>query len=256
MSATVLVGRDGTVARITLNRPEKRNALSAELVAELKAALREADADPGVRLVAIAGAGKDFCSGADLAALRRIADASTMENVDDVDELAELFLLPRRMRKPVVACVRGRALAGGCGLATACDMVLAAEDAQFGYPETGIGFVPAMVMAITRRNVSEKRAFDLLVGGRAIGAAEAERIGLINRVFPDDAFEAEVDAALLDLAARSPSAVQLSKRLLYNSDGMSFEAAVRAGADVNVVARATDDMKAGVARFLDRAGTR
>jgi methylglutaconyl-CoA hydratase len=113
-----------------------------------------------------------------------------------------------------------------------------------------------MVMAITRRNVSEKRAFDLLVGGRAIGAAEAERIGLINRVFPDDAFEAEVGAALLDLAARSPSAVQLSKRLLYNSDGMSFEAAVRAGADVNVVARATDDMKAGVARFLDRAGTR
>ncbi|HYW09545.1 MAG TPA: enoyl-CoA hydratase-related protein, partial [Longimicrobium sp.] len=178
------------------------------------------------------------------------------ENVDDVDELAELFLLPRRMRKPVVACVRGRALAGGCGLATACDMVLAAEGAQFGYPETGIGFVPAMVMAITRRNVSEKRAFDLLVGGRTIGAAEAERIGLINRVFPDDVFDAEVDAALLDLAARSPSAVQLSKRLLYNSDGMSFEAAIRAGADVNVVARATDDMKAGVARFLDRAETR
>jgi methylglutaconyl-CoA hydratase len=206
-----------------------------------------------VRVVAIAGAGKDFCSGADLSALQRIADASTMENVDDVDELAELFLLPRRMRKPVVACVRGRALAGGCGLATACDMVLAAEGAQFGYPETGIGFVPAMVMAITRRNVSEKRAFDLLVGGRAIGAAEAERIGLINRVFPDDAFDAEVDTALLDLAARSPSAVQLSKRLLYNSDGMSFEAAIRAGADVNVVARATDDMKAGVARFLDRA---
>ena len=254
MAGTVLVGREGAVARLTLNRPEKRNALSAELVADLKAALREVDADDGVRVVAIAGAGKDFCSGADLSALRRIADATVMENLADVDELAELFLLPRRMRKPVVACVRGRALAGGCGLATACDLVLAAESAQFGYPETRIGFVPAMVMAITRRNVSEKRAFELLVRGLPIAAAEAERMGLINHVFADDAFEGEADAVLRDLAERSPSAVQLAKRLLYNSDALGFEAAVRAGADVNVVARMTDDMKAGVARFLERDG--
>jgi len=252
MPGTVLVGREGAVARLTLNRPEKRNALSAELVADLKAALRDADADEGVRVVAIAGAGKDFCSGADLSALRRIADATVMENLADVDELAELFLLPRRMRKPVVACVRGRALAGGCGLATACDLVLASADAQFGYPETRIGFVPAMVMAITRRNVSEKRAFDLLVRGLPVSAAEAERMGLINHVFAEDGFEAETDAVLRDLADRSPSAVQLAKRLLYNSDALGFEAAVRAGADVNVVARMTEDMKAGVARFLDR----
>lgn len=252
MPGTVLVGREGAVARLTLNRPDKRNALSAELVADLKAALRDADADEGVRVVALSGAGKDFCSGADLSALRRIAGATVMENLADVDELAELFLLPRRMRKPVVACVRGRALAGGCGLATACDLVLASADAQFGYPETRIGFVPAMVMAITRRNVSEKRAFDLLVRGLPVSAAEAERMGLINQVFAEDAFEAETDAVLRDLAERSPSAVQLAKRLLYNSDALGFEAAVRAGADVNVVARMTEDMKAGVARFLDR----
>jgi methylglutaconyl-CoA hydratase len=252
MYATVLVGREGAVARLTLNRSDKRNALSAELVADLKAALREADADDGVRVVAISGAGKDFCSGADLSALKKIAGASVMENLADVDELAELFLLPRRMRKPVVACVRGRALAGGCGLATACDMVLAAEGAQFGYPETRIGFVPAMVMAITRRNVSEKRAFELLVRGLPFSAPEAERMGLINQVFPDDAFDAQADAVLADLAERSPSAVQLAKRLLYNSDALGFEAAVRAGADVNVVARMTEDMQAGVARFLER----
>ena len=248
----LLTATDGGVRRLTLNRPDKRNALSAELIAALKAALRDADADDAVRVVAIEGAGKDFCSGADLSALRTIAEASAMENLEDVDALAELFLLPRRMRKPVVACVRGRALAGGCGLATACDVVLAADTAEFGYPEVRIGFVPAMVMAILRRNVSEKRAFELVVRGQPIAAAEAERIGLINHVWMDADFDRQRDAFLAELADRSPSAVQLSKRLLYHADGMGFEAALRSGADVNVVARMTDDMKAGVARFLAR----
>lgn len=249
-AAPLLVRREGAVARLVLNRPEKRNALDASLIAALKVALSEADADASVRVVVIEGAGKDFCSGADLSALRKIAGSSVMENLEDVEELAELFLLPRRMRKPVVALVRGRALAGGCGLATACDLVLAAEGAQLGYPEVKIGFVPAMVMAILRRNVSEKRAFELIVRAAPISAAEAERIGLINHVFPDADFDAEAGKIVAELAERSPSAVQLSKRLLYHSDGMTFDAAVRAGADVNVVARMTDDMKAGVARFL------
>lgn len=253
-TAVPLVVRDeGGVRRLVLNRPDKRNALNAELIAALKSALRQADGDDGVRVVVIEGEGKDFCSGADLSALRRIAESSVMDNLEDVDELAELFLLPRRMHKPVVACVRGRALAGGCGLATACDIVLAAETAEFGYPEVRIGFVPAMVMAILRRNVSEKRAFELIVAGQPIAAAEAERIGLINHAWPDTDFDRQRDLFLADLAARSPSAVQLSKRLLYHADGMGFEAALRAGADVNVVARMTEDMKAGVARFLERA---
>lgn len=247
----LLVRREGGVAWLTMNRPEKRNALNAELIDALKAALREADADPETRVVALEGAGKDFCSGADLSALRTIAEGGVMENLEDVDALAELFLLPRRMRKPVVALVRGRALAGGCGLATACDLVLAAEGAQLGYPEVRIGFVPAMVMAILRRNVSEKRAFELIARGKPITAAEAERIGLVNQVFPDELFASEAEVLLADLAERSPSAVQLSKRLLYHSDAMGFEAAVRAGADLNVLARMTDDMQAGVRRFLE-----
>ena len=246
------VAVDGGIARLTLDRPEKRNALSAELIEALKTELRRADADDAVRVVAIEGAGRDFCSGADLSALRVIAEADAMENLADVDALAELFLLPRRMRKPVVACVRGRALAGGCGLATACDLVLAAETAELGYPEVRIGFVPAMVMAILRRNVSEKRAFDLVVRGAPVAAAEAERMGLVNHVWPDADFDRMRDAFLAELAERSPSAVQLSKRLLYHADAMGFEAALRAGADVNVVARMTPDLRAGVARFLER----
>ncbi|WP_420125263.1 enoyl-CoA hydratase/isomerase family protein [Longimicrobium sp.] len=253
MSTPLLVRDEGGVRRLVLNRPDKRNALNAELIAALKSALREADGDDAVRVVVVEGEGKDFCSGADLSVLRKIAESSVMENLEDVDDLAELFLLPRRMRKPVVACVRGRALAGGCGLATACDIVLAADTAEFGYPEVRIGFVPAMVMAILRRNVSEKRAFELIVAGQPIAAAEAERIGLINHAWPDADFDRQRDLFLEDLAKRSPSAVQLSKRLLYHADGMGFEAALRSGADVNVVARMTDDMKAGVARFLERA---
>ena len=244
--------QDGGVRRLTLNRPEKRNALDSALIEALKAELRAAEADDSVRVVALRGAGKDFCAGADLAALQRVATASVLENLADVDALAELFLLLRELRPPVVALVRGRALAGGCGLATGCDLVLAAESAVFGYPEVRIGFVPAMVMAILRRNLSEKRAFELIATGEPIGAAEAERVGLVNRVWPDERFDAEAATYLVALAARSASAVQLGKRLLYHQDAMGFAAALRAGADLNVLARMTDDTRAGVARFLDR----
>jgi methylglutaconyl-CoA hydratase len=246
------VERDGAVAWLTLDRPEKRNALDERLVEALKGALVEADRDDAVRVVALRGAGKDFCSGADLAALQRIAEASVLENLADVDALADLFLLIRRLRKPVVAVVHGRALAGGCGLATACDLVLAAADAQLGYPEVRIGFVPAMVMAILRRNVSEKRAFELIVSGRTIDAAEAERIGLVNRVLPASGFEVAAREYVQQLAERSPSAVQLCKRLLYQQDAMPFETAIRAGADLNVLARMTDDVRAGIRSFLER----
>lgn len=238
------------VAWLSLNRPEKRNALNDSLVSALKQALSRADADPEVRAIAVRGEGKDFCSGADLSALQKIADASVMENLADVDSLAELFVLLRRLQKPVVAVVRGKALAGGCGLATACDLVVASESASFGYPEVHIGFVPAMVMAILRRNVSEKRAFELIVSGATLSAGDAERIGLVNQVFPDDGFQQAATTYVTDLAARSTSAVQLCKRLLYHQDSMGFEAAVRAGADLNVVARMTEDVQAGIARFL------
>lgn len=242
------------VAWLTLDRPEKRNALDDALVEALKAELRAADDDHDVRAIAIRGAGTDFCSGADLSALRRIAGAGVMENLADADSLAELFQLPRRLRKPVVAVVHGHALAGGCGLATACDLVIAARSARFGYPEVKIGFVPAMVMAILRRNLPEKRAFELVAVGESIGAEDAERIGLINRAIDDDDFEEAAAEYLRALAARSASAVQLSKRLLYLQDGMSLDSAIRAGADVNALARATDDTRIGIERFLSREG--
>src|SRR5690606_27940717 len=149
--------REG-IAHLTLNRPDKRNALNGELVEALKEALARSEADPEVRVVALAGAGKDFCSGADLAELERIATLSPEENLADARSLGDLFVRMRRHPRPVVALVRGRALAGGCGLATACDVVLAAETAELGYPEVHLGFVPAMVMAILRRKVGETRA--------------------------------------------------------------------------------------------------
>src|SRR5215475_3452177 len=182
------------IARITLNRPEKRNALNPQLIAELKESLLLANQDSEVRLIILTGAGDDFCSGADLAALQKISTASVEENLEDARSLMELFSLIRSVRPPVIAAVKGRALAGGCGLATACDLVLAARSSRFGYPETKIGFIPAMVMAVLRHNVSEKRAFELITLGNEISGDEAAKIGLINHVFENDVFDGQVNA--------------------------------------------------------------
>ena len=254
-SKPVLYTVKSTVALITLNRPDKRNALNDALIDGLKQALRSADEDENVRAVLITGAGADFCSGADLAALKKISESSITENLEDAARLMELFALMRRVRVPVVAAVRGRALAGGCGLATACDIVLAEAAARFGYPEVKIGFVPAMVMAILRRNVSEKRAFELITRGAEISAVEAERIGLVNHVFEAESFEAEVEKYVGGFEKMSRSAVMLSKRLLYHMDGMTFEAALQSGVDVNTIARMTEDCQKGIARFLEKRDT-
>ncbi len=217
---------DAGVARITLNRPEKRNALNAELIAALRDALSRSAKDENVRVVLITGAGPDFCSGADLAGLDRTAEAGVLDHIGTARHMADAFLEMRQHPRPVVAAVRGRALAGGCGLATACDLILAAESAQFGYPEVKIGFVPAMVMAILRRSVSEKRALELIVTGEIITAAQAHAVGMINRVYPDAEFDARVEDYVTALASKSASAVTLSKSLLYHMDGMTFESAI------------------------------
>jgi methylglutaconyl-CoA hydratase len=248
----VLYSVAGAVARITLNRPEKRNALNDAVIAGVKESLRRAAEDESVRVIVIGGAGKDFCSGADLSALQKIAQASVDENVEDARSLLELFLIIRQIPVPVVAAVTGRALAGGAGLASACDLVLASASARFGYPEVKIGFVPAMVMAILRRNVSEKRAFELATRGAEISADEAKEFGLINQVFADETFDSDV-AAYLDVFEKlSRSAVSLTKTLLYQMDGLSFQAALQTGADVNVIARLTKDCQERVARFLNK----
>jgi methylglutaconyl-CoA hydratase len=252
MSNQILYRIENSIARITLNRPEKRNALNDALVQSLKDALNDADAKEDMRAILITGAGADFCSGADLSALQKIAENSIIENLHDAENLMRLFALMRRVKVPIVAAVKGRALAGGCGLASACDIVLAAQSAQFGYPEVRIGFVPAMVAAILRRSVSEKRAFELLTRGNLIDAREAERIGLINHVFDDDSFETEVENYLAGFAKVSRSAAMLTKRLLYHIDNLSFDDALQAGADTNAIARLTEDCRRGIARFLKK----
>ena len=244
--------REG-VATLTLNRPDKRNALNGELVAALKDALDRAEADESVRVVAITGAGKDFCSGADLAELERIATMSADENLADARSLGALFSRMRACPRPIVALVRGRALAGGCGLATACDVVLADEAAELGYPEVHLGFVPAMVMAILRRKVTEGKAFDLVVNGARVGAREAERVGLVTHTFDSASFETDVAAYLTGLARRPPGAVTSTKQLLYDLDGLDFDEGIELGAKVNVEVRMSDECRAGVRRFLDRS---
>jgi len=249
---TVLYAVGPGIARITLNRPEKRNALNDELIGALKDALRVADQDEEVRAIVLSGAGSDFCSGADLAALQKISGASVETNLEDARSLMELFMLIREVRVPIIAAVRGRALAGGCGLALACDIVLAARSACFGFPEVKIGFVPAMVMAILRRNVSEKKAFELIALGEEIAAQEAETLGLINRVFEEGDFESQVETFTRRFEKLSRSAVNLSKSLFYQMAGLSFPAALESGVDINVIARMSDDCQEGVAAFLKK----
>jgi len=246
----ILYAVEQGIARITLNRPEKRNALDGELISEVRDALRSSARDETVRLVLITGAGSDFCSGADLSGLERTFDAGVLDHMADARHMAELFVEMRHHPRPIIAAVRGRALAGGCGLATACDLIVAAESAKFGYPEVNIGFVPAMVMAILRRSLSEKRAFELISTGEIISAQTAADYGMINSIFADETFDLDVEAFVSKLASKSASAITLSKRLLYHMDSMGFEAAIESGVETNAIARMTDDLKRGVEKFL------
>lgn len=250
--AEILISYHSSIRVLELNRPEKRNALNGELIAALKSALRDADVDVSVRAVVIRGAGKDFCSGADLSALQKIATASYEENLEDAKSLAELFGLIRKVKVPVIAAVHGRALAGGCGLATACDLVVATQSAMFGYPEVKIGFVPAMVAAILRRNLGEKKSFELLTQGFEFSAEEANAIGLVNAVFNDEAFDTAAVEYASHYARISGSAVAMTKRLLYDLDGLPLADAIALGVETNARARMTDDCKKGIAKFLEK----
>lgn len=248
----ILTTTEDAVLTITLNRPEKRNALNDGLIGELKVALEKVHGDDSLCAAVIRGAGTDFCSGADLSALQKISESSAVENREDARSLMELLALIRNVRIPVIAAVHGRALAGGCGLATACDIVLAAESAVFGYPEVKIGFVPAMVMAILRRNISEKRAFELITRGFQFNAKTAHEWGLVNQVIPDDSFDVEVKKFAAAYNGISRSAVMLSKNLFYEMDGMNFRASLEAGVDINTLARMTEDCQKGIAKFLEK----
>ncbi|MCI0435369.1 MAG: enoyl-CoA hydratase-related protein [Gemmatimonadetes bacterium] len=247
----ITVVAEAGVATVTLNRPGKRNALDALMLRELRSAIAGCDADRTVVVLLLRGAGKDFCAGADLEQLERVAaGAGPLENLEDAMALGRLFIEMRRASKPIVAAVHGHALAGGAGLATAADLIIAADNAVFGYPEVHLGFVPAMVTAMLRRAVGEKVAFERTVLGDRFDAAEAARIGLVSRMFPAASFDEDSLAFARDIAKRPPAAMALAKRVLYGTEGLSFEDAIAHGAEVNALARGTEECREGVRAFL------
>jgi len=252
MSDRVLVALEGGVLTATLNRPDKKNAIDTPMIDALLQALEQADLDAAVRVMALRGAGTDFCAGMDLHELLASADKSVEENRRAALHFAEIFVRMRRVPKPIVAVVRGRALAGGCGLATACDLVLAAESAKFGYPEVQRGFVPAIVMTLLKRAVGEKVAFDLAATGRILEAPEAAGLGLVSRVYEDSDFDDQVSEVLHALAAASASALAFTKQQFYQLDGLPFDDGLRLGADVNAVSRTTPDFRAALQAFLKK----
>lgn len=250
MSDSVLVALADGILTLTLNRPDKRNALDATVVDGLAEAIARAELDADVRAVAIRGAGKDFCAGADLDELLASTDRTVAENERSALALGELFLALRRLPKPSVAIVHGRALAGGAGLALACDIVLAGESSRIGFPEIARGFVPAMVMTLLRRVAGEKLAFDLVATGRLLTASEAAEAGLVSRVLPDDKLADGSAEILAAMAGRSVSALALTKQLFMELDGRTFEEGILLGARVNAMARTTPDFRRAITEFL------
>jgi methylglutaconyl-CoA hydratase len=243
---------EGGVLTGTLNRPEKRNAIDAAMLDGLAALLERAELEAAVRVVVLRGAGKDFCAGMDLEELLQSVDRTVEQNRAAAMRFGGLFVQMRALPKPVIAVVQGRALAGGCGLATACDLVVAAESAQFGYTEVQRGFVPALVMNMLRRAVGEKIAFDLAATGRLLTAREAELAGLVSRVLPDAEFAAGAEQIVRGIAGLSATALALTKQQLYRLDGVGFEDGIRLSADVNAVSRTTPDFRAAIAAFLKK----
>lgn len=241
---------DAGILTLTLDRPEKRNALSSAMIEALHQGVARAELDGAVRVLVLKGAGKDFCAGADLDELLASADHDPADNEASALRLGALFEALRALPKPVVAVVQGRALAGGCGLATACDLVLAADTAQFGYPEIQRGFVPAMVTALLVRQVGEKRALDLTGTGRLLSAAEAYQMGLVTSVLSAPDFALRTSDLITQLTTLSPTAYALTKQLVYAQDGLPFGDAIKLGARINAMSRATPDFRAAIAQFL------
>jgi methylglutaconyl-CoA hydratase len=250
MTSALLTSMKGGVLTLMLNRPEKRNALNADLIDLLHQSLERADLDPEVRVILLKGAGKDFCAGADLDELLASAEKSLAENENAALRLGTLFRRIRELPKPVLAMVHGRALAGGAGLATACDLVIAGEGAQLGYPEVQRGFAPAMVMALLRRLVGEKVALDLVLTGRVLPAEEARSAGLISRMVPDAELERHTELLAAQLAATSATALGITKQLFYQLDTRNLADGIALGARANAVARGTPDFREAIATFL------
>jgi methylglutaconyl-CoA hydratase len=247
----VQLEHSGPVAILTLNRPEVRNALSPALLQALEARLKALEADTGVRAIVLTGNGM-FSSGADLEHLRALTANSSEANKADSNRLAGVLLRLYTFPKPVIAAVEGAAIAGGAGLATACDLIVAAQGSRFGYTEVRLGFVAAIVSVFLLRCIGEKHARELLLTGRLISALEAHRIGLINEIVPDGTALARALEVALEIAQNSASALAASKEALSVIPGMGLEEGLRYASTLNAWIRSTDDLKEGVNAFLER----
>ena len=250
--AQVRVQNRGPVRTLVINREERRNALDRATLDQLEAALDRAAGDTSVRTLVLRGAGeKAFCAGADLSELE--GHASIEESRRHFDGVARVMLAMHRVPQPVISRVQGYALAGGCGLAVAADLTLAAESAVLGLPEIGLGLLPMMVSAPILRAVgSRKVVLDLVLSGRRVRADEALRLGLVSRVVPDAALDGAVDALADHLAGLSPAALRMGKEAVYSMAEMEYQAALRYLREVVVLTSRTEDAQEGIRAFFEK----
>lgn len=248
---TLMLAEDSGIATITLNRPEKRNAISTQMIEDLLRALDECDA-PATRVVVITGAGKAFCSGMDLDSLRALAKQSHEQNLEDSRRMAKIFARLWAYPKPLIAAVNGAAIAGGCGIATLCDFTLAVPEAKFGYTEVKIGFIPAIVSVFLVRQIGEKRARDLLLTGRIFEADEARRLGLVNEIVSAEQLMNWAHALAASLIEASPTSIERTKMLLREFADNDVDREIERAVAENAAIRATADFHEGVSSFLEK----
>jgi methylglutaconyl-CoA hydratase len=248
---TLYLAHDAGIATITLNRPDKRNAISYELIENLLAALDEV-ANSSALVLVLTGAGKAFCSGMDLEDLKALVGRSPEQSLKDSEIMARVFRTLYDFPRPTIAAVNGAAIAGGCGLATLCDFTLAVPDATFGYTEVRIGFVPAIVSTFVLRQVGEKHARDLLLTGRIVGAEEAHRIGLINEIVSEENLIPRARELASQVMENSPVSLVCTKRLLSDHARLELDAQIRSAVQENAAIRATRDFHEGISSFLEK----
>ena len=235
--SVLLTEKKGAVLVITLNRPEKHNALNTELTQKLFDALKAGEADPAVNAIVLTGAGKSFCAGADTVEFSSLTPEASNAVLDRADLTTGLHLVFSKIAKPIIAAVHGNALGGGAGLALACDLVVMAEDTRFGYPELKHGIVAAVVLANLVRQLGQKQAFELVSMADPINGHQAKELGLANKVCPKEQVLEEAMAYANKLAAWSPVAMATTKRTFYRAADLSLEAALAVGRDANVMMR-------------------
>jgi methylglutaconyl-CoA hydratase len=251
MYSTLILEFSGEIAKITLNRPDKRNAINTQMIAELQTALDTIEKSHS-RVVIVTGAGKAFCAGMDLEMLSAITKQSAAENQDDARRIAKLLRRIWSFPRPTIAAVNGAAYAGGCGIATLCDFTLAAPEAKFGYTEVKIGFLPAIVSVFLTRQIGDKRSRDLLLTGRLVEATEAKEFGMVTEVVPGEQLMNRALALADDLIAASPSSLTRAKHLLTSAAAAGVDHDLERAILENARIRCTPDFKEGVASFLEK----